>query len=487
VKLVLENPFRVLGLSAAASTRDIAKRVSDLETFAELGKTKSFPTDFPSFGKIIRTVDTVRTAAKKIEQQENKLLYSFFWFRIGHEVDQAALEALSAGHYEEAFAAWESELSKNGPRRYTSRLNSAVLNLCLSDQTEGSAYFISAMESIGFLMDDYLAESVKDVLGSYAGLNKVSLWEKVADSVTDCGKNLKNTPFGSHGLGLLKHNWTWPLASTDYMYTSLVNPHVEKIETAIELNELLLDENSDSLETLKKSPLRKVEPLLLELQNALGQDDPKFQAVANAFALALVNTAIYLENSHKHTELASSYITWAYNTPSFGQVTEKIASNKIIIEGNLAFSKRSARIQPLVEQMQFKMRTFNQAEAQLEKFKYSLATLKLKKNAEEDWMELSDSCVGIIQGFIVSTLNKALSEIKTSSEGEYFCRIAQEGVVILGNAKTLYMSNETRQRLELNERLIRSHIIDIKKKTKRFSIPWWVWVVGFFILIAMSQ
>lgn len=48
MELVLNNPFRVLGLQATASTRDITKRVSDLETFAELGKSKVYPHDFPS-------------------------------------------------------------------------------------------------------------------------------------------------------------------------------------------------------------------------------------------------------------------------------------------------------------------------------------------------------------------------------------------------------------------------------------------------------
>ena len=40
MELVLKNPFRVLGLPVTASSREVAKRVSDLEMFAELGKKK---------------------------------------------------------------------------------------------------------------------------------------------------------------------------------------------------------------------------------------------------------------------------------------------------------------------------------------------------------------------------------------------------------------------------------------------------------------
>ena len=41
MELILRNPFRILGLPVTASSREVAKRVSDLEMFAELGKEKN--------------------------------------------------------------------------------------------------------------------------------------------------------------------------------------------------------------------------------------------------------------------------------------------------------------------------------------------------------------------------------------------------------------------------------------------------------------
>lgn len=52
MELVLRNPFRILGLPVTASSREIAKRISDLELFAELGKSKSYPFDLSELGAV---------------------------------------------------------------------------------------------------------------------------------------------------------------------------------------------------------------------------------------------------------------------------------------------------------------------------------------------------------------------------------------------------------------------------------------------------
>ena len=40
--LIYQNPFRVLGLPVTATEREIAKSISDLSIFTEMGKNKTF-------------------------------------------------------------------------------------------------------------------------------------------------------------------------------------------------------------------------------------------------------------------------------------------------------------------------------------------------------------------------------------------------------------------------------------------------------------
>jgi hypothetical protein len=495
VDLIFDNPFRVLGLSAAASTRDIAKRVSDLETFAELGKHKSFPTDVPSLGKITRTVDAVRAAAKKIEQKESKLYHSFFWFRVGHEVDQLALDAMNAGNYCEAFTAWNAELSKNGARRYTSRLNRAVLNLCLAVKDKGEQHFIDALEDLGFLIDDYLRESVRDVLGSEAGLNRESLWKQVSDALIFAGQGLRGAPFGSHGMGLLEHRWTLPAATNDYFLSKLINPHVEKIEAAIEQNASLRKGEPGCHDALMTRPLKQVEPLLTDLKNALGETDSKFQTMANTFANELCSTAIYLSNEVSDEQLASTYIAWAESVPSYGQVRERILENREIIQHNVRHARRRELTKPLMERMKVKVFTLDQAATQLGQLKSLLATLKLKTGGDEEYREASDACAQLLLGFVVKAINEAMETVKETRDFGRFHSLATQAVTLIEMLQSFDMSEETRTRLVSNTKVLHEHHENSAKAVEMIrardnkslfeSIPVWVWIVGFLILVAM--
>jgi hypothetical protein len=43
--LIINNPYRVLGIEVTASRKELVKRVSDLEMFAEIGKVKAYSLD----------------------------------------------------------------------------------------------------------------------------------------------------------------------------------------------------------------------------------------------------------------------------------------------------------------------------------------------------------------------------------------------------------------------------------------------------------
>lgn len=122
----------MLGLPVTASTRDITKRISDLETFAELGKAKTYLHDFPGLGALDRSLEAIKDAARKIEQVEGRLFHSFFWFRASDSVDELALDSLAAGNIDEAVELWNKQLGKKGTKKYTWRSSEHIflLSMC---------------------------------------------------------------------------------------------------------------------------------------------------------------------------------------------------------------------------------------------------------------------------------------------------------------------------------------------------------------------
>jgi hypothetical protein len=110
MNLIINNPYRILGLPITATEREIAKQINTLATYAEMGKVKSFDTDFPFLPSVTRTPEAIDEAKKQIEQSESKLLYTLFWFWKNNSADELALEVLKEGNTSKAIAIWEKSV-----------------------------------------------------------------------------------------------------------------------------------------------------------------------------------------------------------------------------------------------------------------------------------------------------------------------------------------------------------------------------------------
>jgi len=115
MNLIHNNPYRILGLPITATEREIAKQINTLATYAEMGKTIVLESDYSFLDSIERTPQAIEEAKKQIEQQENKLLYSLFWFWKNNSADELALEVLKDGNINKAISIWEKSVfaSKN--------------------------------------------------------------------------------------------------------------------------------------------------------------------------------------------------------------------------------------------------------------------------------------------------------------------------------------------------------------------------------------
>jgi hypothetical protein len=116
--LTHNNPFRILDLPLTASARDITKQVNILAIYAEMGKAKVFDTDFSFLPPVNRTPQVIEEASKQIEQGENKLLHSLFWFWNNNSVDELAFDVLKEGRIERAIEVWEKAVFANKEKAY---------------------------------------------------------------------------------------------------------------------------------------------------------------------------------------------------------------------------------------------------------------------------------------------------------------------------------------------------------------------------------
>ena len=493
--LVLKNPFRVLGLPATSSARDIAKRISDLETFAEIGKAKSYPNDFPFFGELDRSIESIKDASRKIEQIEGRLFHSFFWFRSADSVDEIALESLSSGNTEEALSLWSKQLIKNGKKKYTWNLNRCVLNLLNASRIGLDVKKMDeALEDLGFVIDDYLEGSIQDVLGgNESSVNRKNLGRKVVDAVLEVVNSYGVDTYGKNAIRLVGSFWSFPLEASDYASSRIINPLIEEVNDAIKVSERLRENND--LEALKaKNRLDGVELIIKNLREVLDEEDIRFQSVANAYADEIRACAVLALNTFNNPKLAYMLIQWALSLPSFSRVKERIEENTEIIKGWVEDDENDEIYGAIVKKLKVDLYTLNQASSMLEGMKAELSKIRAKVGStDKHYIKTSSACAHRILGFLIDSVNTAQDKFTT---GRNFTELQSTISQATGLTKKLLLldiDEETRARVDKNletiEGLNRNVNVATAERTNSSSIfeviPGWLWVVGGVFLLSM--
>jgi hypothetical protein len=501
VELVLKNPFRVLGLPATASTRDITKRISDLETFAELGKAKTYPHDFPGLGALDRSLESIKDAARKIEQTEGRLFHSFFWFRAGDSVDELALESLAAGNVDEAVELWDKQLGKKGTKKYTWRLNRGVIRFVrANDGTLDKDEMDEALEDLGFVIDDDLDDSIQDVLsGNESGLDRESLWRRVVDEVVGFVQSSESTPYGKGALKIVESFWSFPAEARDYASSKIVNPLVEDVQEAIKVSEgLRADEDLEALKA--KNYLGKVEKIIKDLEEVLGEEDIRFQAIANAYADEVCACAVKALNKFKDPKLAMSLIQWADSLPSFSRVKSRIEENLEIIQGWVEEDEEDELFGELVKKLKVDVYTMTQASNMLEDMKRELAKIKAKVGStDKRYITISSACAHRILGFLIDTVNDAQDSFSSRKNLTDLQSTIGQATGLTRKLLLLDLDGDTRVRVNKNletiEGINTSVTAAVTVRANRASssgnifeqIPVWVWIVGVIFLLSMCS
>jgi hypothetical protein len=501
VELVLNNPYRVLGLSATATTRDIAKRISDLETFAELGKVKSYPYDFPGLGALNRSLDAIKDAARKIEQVEGRLFHSFFWFRNGDSVDELALESLAAGNVDEAADLWDKQLGKKGSKKYTWRLNRGILHLLnASSKTLDVGEMDEALEAMGFVIDDDLDESIEDVLsGNESGLNRDDLWKRVVDEILTVIQSYSNNPYGKNAVKIVDSLWSFPADARDYASSKILNPLIEEVNDAIKVSEEL--RANDDLEALKaKNRLDKVEKIIWEMKEVLGEDDIRFQTLANAYADEICACAVKALNHFKNPKLSMVLIQWAAGLPSYSRIKSRIEENLETIQEWVDDDEEDEIFGDIVKKLKVDIYTLTQAANMLEDMKRLLAQVKAKVGGgDKRYLKISSACAHHILGFLIDTVNSAqdtfdktrnLTDLQSTISGS--TGMTRKLLLLDLDVETRTRVNKNLETIEGIESRLNSAMTARANHSANSSnifeqIPGWVWLAGIVLLISMCS
>lgn len=459
MQFLVNNPYRILGITANVSSREVAKRVADLETFAEFGKIKKYSLDLVELAPLSRTVDTIKQAAKDIENDLDKLVYAFFWFAKVDSVDELAIECIENNNVQKAYEIWNQQISKSGNEaKFSWRLNRAILSLFWSQSSDfDSGNFESALEDLGYLTDEHFYEVQEFVFGaSTKNIDSAQVNKKIIDAILKFVSGLEDQPYGEYCIGLLNEFWSFSSSSKDYVQTKLFAPCLNQIDTFIQNSKKLReDENSNFLNNF--NGLKEVEDLIYELDEF--SENYKIQNIINEYAEEVRKCSLYANNQLDNRNLAYDLITWAEQLPSYGQISQDIQTNKEQLVDLIENDKFEQTYSTITDYIKRDLHSIDDASKVVNLFKLELAKINVHN---EMYYTMSSYCITKILNFLIDEFNESSDRLERDKNLENFFRVSTSICDVMAKLRDFDMNSEVEERLENNYQNVRSQVDEAK-------------------------
>lgn len=316
---IIYNPFRVIGILANSSSREILSRKGKITAYAKVGKEITSEFDFPFFTPLHRDNTTIERAFSDIEQNQDKVNYSLFWLVNHNQIDKTAFEHLFNGNLEKAIEIWEK----------------------LTNEKEINSKNFSAFNNIGTL---YLLgkskEEIKKGISAKIKLieseNFIDFVHSVADETFSIDKNKQIEIFVDEVFIEFKDNFTiaeklslfseCSEATRKYISQKLTREPIHKIETQIEQSKNKRSQDKINANRFGVNLYNKTKGELSLLKSILGTNSLQYKMLADNVAKELLQCSIDYFNESQEHETSNDYHDEAMK---LAKLADSITLNKI--------------------------------------------------------------------------------------------------------------------------------------------------------------
>lgn len=181
MKLISENPYRIVGLLIGASAPQQVRQINRLKQSIEAEVEPDEDFSFPVLGNLDRTIESINTSKAKIHLDSGKIKAALFWFYKGNEIeDEAAFDLLKENEIREAAVIWANlikgkELSRRNASAHfnlsTLFLYSGLKNNVLNEISLNKGITLK----LKFLESDFSADLIRIAADENNRTNKVEL------------------------------------------------------------------------------------------------------------------------------------------------------------------------------------------------------------------------------------------------------------------------------------------------------------------------
>lgn len=317
MKSILNNPYRIAGIFANASAREIQSRKGKISAYAKVGKPISSEYDFPFLSSLQRSSAIIDKAFSDIEQNQNKVFYSLFWFLNLNPIDNTAIQHLISGNKEKASEIWGKLINEKevNSKNYSAFNNISTLYL-LGDSKEdlkrGITTKIKLIESENF--KDFV-HTVADETFSIDTPKQIELL--IAELLTQ----FKDKYSTSETMELFSNcNGT----TQKYLSKKFTEEPVHKIETQIEQCNKKRINNKSNAHKFGTDLYSNTKGELTLLKSIVGNANLQYKMLADNVAKEILQCSVDYFNESQEQEKSNNFLEEAMK---LAKLAESIAIN----------------------------------------------------------------------------------------------------------------------------------------------------------------
>lgn len=304
MEIIKSNPYRIAGILSNATERELQKQKTKIKAYTKVGKEIKSDFDFEVLGSISRTEESVNKAFSNVEQNQDKVNYSLFWFLNVSPFDNTALEYLKNGDEEKAIEIWEKVTNDKdvNSKNFSAFNNLGTYKLLSNNQTDikkGIEAKIKLIES------DYFEDFVHTVADQTYTIDKFKQSEKLIDELlTQLNKQYSS----SETLQLFSGcNGT----TQNYLSKKFTEQPLHNIENRIESCKKKRKADKGRAYEFGLKLFTNTKDALTILKSLLGTSDLKYKAVADQLANEIMQCGIDYFNDSQENNSSEDFLKQA--------------------------------------------------------------------------------------------------------------------------------------------------------------------------------
>lgn len=406
MKLIQDNPYRIAGILANSSEKELQKQKSKITKYASIGKQVDSELDFPFLGNIDRSESSITKAFSGIEQNQDKVSHSLFWFLKANTFDETAINYLINGDKDKAVEIWDKVT--NGKevtsKNFSCFNNIGTLKLLSNSKDEikeGLEAKIKLIESPNF------ADFVHTVADQTYTIDNQKQAKKFVD---DLLKQFNGKYSSSDTLKLFSNcNGT----TQKYLSQKFTEEPIHKIESQIESTKNKRKTNKSGAYELGLKLFVNCKDDLATLKSLLGTSDLKYKMIADNLAKEVMQCGIdYFQEwkeSKNPSEEGLKLLKYAQSIAIGSQTKDRIKEN---INGIEEWAKTA----PVKKEFEFilkKLVAFRNANDTIENARDLVSSCKPKLqsmksilgSSNEEYLNLSTAIANNALGMLVTVIN----------------------------------------------------------------------------------